>query len=44
MDMEKGKVILAKYAMNKGVEMGVYRDSVCRIRSSLRSWNAECFR
>ena len=34
--MEKGKVILAKYVMNKGVGLGVYRD--CSMRSGLSSW------
>ena len=41
MGMEKGKVILAKYDRNKGVEKGVYID--CRMRSSLSSWNEGCF-
>lgn len=37
MDMEKGKVILVKYAMNKDIEMRPYLDSACGTRGRLRS-------
>lgn len=38
-----GKVILAKYTTNKGMEIRIYIDSVCRVRGHCSSWIKGCF-